>query len=100
MIGGLRLQARGAGERRPLAVGIEQVEQGERQIGRVLRRGRPPRPRRPPRRSRAFCVLAASSCSVLRRRAPRTRSVVSVTVTRTPPTSPLSSRIGLYEKMK
>jgi hypothetical protein len=28
------------------------------------------------------------------------RSVVSVTVTRTPPTVPPSSRMGLYEKMK
>jgi hypothetical protein len=43
----------------------------------------------------ASCVFAGISCRVWRRRAPSTRSVVSVTVTSTPPTLPLSSRIGL-----
>jgi hypothetical protein len=45
-------------------------------------------------------VLAARSRSVWSRRAPSTRSVVSVVVVRMPPTLPLSSRIGLYEKVK
>ncbi len=58
-------------------------------------RSRAPRRRRPPRRWRPSGVRAESSCKVLRRRAPSTRSVVSVTVTSTPPTSPPSSRMGL-----
>ncbi len=49
---------------------------------------------------RALRVSAASNCVVLRRRSPITRGLVSVTVTSTPPTSPLSSRIGEYENTK
>ena len=40
-------------------------------------------------------VSAASAYIAFTRRSPTTRAVVSVTVTSTPPTRPLSSRIGL-----
>jgi hypothetical protein len=46
-------------------------------------------------RARSSSVWALSDCL-----SARTREVVSVTVTSTPPTSPLSSRMGLYEKVK
>ena len=78
---------------------IEQIDQGERQVGAVFRQDRAADGAR---LGDVFAsrVRAASACVVFSRRSPSTRSVVSVTVTSTPPTCPPSSRIGLYEKMK
>ena len=88
---------RRGGKHRSLTVLGEQIYARERQIGDLVASTRPAISHASAA-VLASRVSAASACVVFRRRSPTTRAVVSVTVTSTPPTRPLSSRIGLYRK--